>query len=255
MKTFYTACLVLFSLLPIKALTDFAWQNADYIEKAFIEIALKNEYKKTDMRIIRWQEAIRYQFIYEGTKPNDLLEGLMQKQLSHLASITKHPIQEASQPNLRIIFTRDEQYGDMIAKYVNPKARRLATESHCMGSFKLNSQHAISQGTVIIPTDHTFSKGLFVACVIEETTQLMGLPNDSDWVNPSIANDASKIEFLTGLDYVMLKLLYQENINAGMPLKTLKPILKENIQKLFKNKTIKKAPYLVNRQGLFRELN
>jgi len=243
-------------LLPIpSSAMDNTWQNPTYIHKAFIEIALKNEYRKTDMRLIRWHRPIRYQFIYEGTRRNTILEALTRTQMSHLSEITSHPILEATNPNFRIIFTTDNIYSKTIKKYVHAGAQHLARESNCMGSFNLNDDNAIVSATVIIPTDHAFSKGLFVSCVIEETTQLMGLPNDSDWVNPSIANDASLVEFLTGLDFIMLKLLYSPDLYAGMPLNQLKPVLYKNIRRLMINRTIKRANFLVNKKGLFKALN
>jgi len=37
------------------------WQDPVYIQKAFNEIALKNEYRATEGRILKWQAPIRYQ--------------------------------------------------------------------------------------------------------------------------------------------------------------------------------------------------
>jgi hypothetical protein len=51
--------------------------------------------------------------------------------------------------------------------------------------FKHNKQSELISVLVIIPVDHAMSHGLLPACVIEELTQAMGLPNDSDWVIPS----------------------------------------------------------------------
>ncbi len=124
-----------------------------------------------------------------------------------------------------------------------------------MGSFALNAQNQIEQAVVIIPVDHVYSRGLLVACIVEETTQVMGLPNDSDWVNPSIANDASRIELLTGLDYLLLKILYDSNLKAGMPLSQSQPIIKKIISDLQKNHQIKNAQHEVNKTGLYPLLN
>jgi hypothetical protein len=51
---------------------------------------------------------------------------------------------------------------------------------------------------------------------VEELTQVLGLANDSDAVFPSIFNDHTHNDFLTGLDFVLLKLMYHPALHSGM---------------------------------------
>lgn len=55
------------------------------------------------------------------------------------------------------------------------------------------------------------------ACLLEEMTQAMGLPNDSDLVTPSIFNQKSTLRTLTNSDLIMLKTLYDKRLPAGTP--------------------------------------
>lgn len=240
------------------------WQSPSYIQKAFNEIALKNEYQKTQHRILKWQTPIVYQFIYHDLPQNLDLETLFKKHLKHLHLITQHPIQALTdintsqlpaQPNLLIHLTRDINYARVIQQVSRTTVKSLARESHCMGTFRKNGQGAIEQGVIIIPVDHVYSRGLLVSCIVEESTQLMGLPNDSDWVNPSIANDASKVELLTGLDYLFLKILYNPKLKVGMPMSLSQPIIKQIIDELRNEGMIEKAQQEVNRHGLYPILN
>ena len=232
------------------------WQDSKYILKAFKEIALKNEYQSTHQKILRWHQPIKYQFKYHALPHNEMVETLFNIQLQHLSNITSHPILKSShKANLTIHLTKDEHYGSVIKRQTNSKVTNIEQLSHCMGSFKTNKNGEIIAAHIVIPVDHVFSKGLLVSCVIEESTQLMGLPNDSDWVHPTIANDKSKIEFLTGLDYVMLKLLYSKNIKAGMTGQALDKALQESIQKLRKRNQINTAQQQVNTEGLFPFVN
>ncbi|WP_019557079.1 DUF2927 domain-containing protein [Thiomicrorhabdus arctica] len=241
------------------------WQSPSYIQKAFNEIALKNEYRKTQQRIIKWQKPIFYKFVYHNLPQNPVIERLFNRHLQHLQQITQHPIQLISneklsshrqqKPNLHIHLTKDTDYGRVIQQVSKSKVRNIERESHCMGSFTLNAQHQIEQAVVIIPVDHVYSRGLLVTCIVEETTQIMGLPNDSDWVNPSIANDASRIELLTGLDYLLLKILYDSKLQAGMRLSQSEPIIKNIINEFQKKDLIKNAQQQVNKQGLYPLLN
>ncbi len=241
------------------------WQSPDYIQKAFNEIALKNEYRKTQQRIIKWQKPILYQFVYHNLPRNPVVENLFNEHFQHLQQITSHPIQLISDkkrlsnkrpsPNLLIHLTKDADYGRIIQQETKSLVENIQRESHCMGNFTLNAKQQIDKAVVIIPVDHVYSRGLLVACIVEETTQLMGLPNDSDWVNPSIANDASKIELLTGLDYLLLKILYESKLQAGMTLSQSQPIIKNIINHQQKNGDIESAQHQVNRHGLYPLLN
>ncbi|BBP42738.1 DUF2927 domain-containing protein [Thiosulfativibrio zosterae] len=247
--------LALFSgICQANALTD--WQDPEYIQRAFNEVALKNEYQKTDLRIVKWQVPIIYQLSYEHLQgPIPLIEEMAQVQMNHLASITNHAIKQShlkDKPNFRIILTKDAYFKTTIEKWAGSKMGYLAKESNCIASFKRNQHHEIIQASVVIPVDHAMSRGLLPACIVEETTQALGLPNDSDWVNPSIANDASKLDYLTGLDYVMLKLLYDPAIKAGMSFSQSQPILKASIQKMLKDQTIQNAYQSVKTGGLYQ---
>jgi len=190
-----------------------------------------------------------------------LVENLFAIHLQHLADITGLDIQAVShttkqnKANFTIYLTTDKHYGDVIHRYTDTKVKNIQRDSHCMGNFKTNKLHEIIQAEVILPVDHDYSRGLLVSCVVEETTQVLGLPNDASWVNPSIANDDSKIELLTGLDYILLKLLYNPVMKAGMTQKQVRKILKKEIKRLIDNGEVKKAAKTVNSEGLYQEVN
>lgn len=230
---------------------NLTWQNPSYIQKAFNEIALKNEYKKTAKRILKWQKPIRYTFQYHESSKNPLVESLFETHLKHLAQITNLPINQTAQANnLTIHLTSDKNYRNVIEKFTRTAVKNIERDSHCMGSFRTNRNHEIVSAEIILPMDHVFSRGLLVACIVEESTQVMGLPNDSDWVHPSIANDASKVELLTGLDYILLKTLYDPSLQAGMNQNQSQPIIRQVIQKLQQDGVIQKAHIYVNQSGL-----
>ncbi len=238
-----------------------AWKSPAYIAKAFKEIALKNEYAKTQQRVLKWQSSIVYQFKYHHLKQNKLVEELFNEQLKHLSEITQHPIQQSlhsqlTKPaNLVIHLTQDSHYETVITQQTGSKIRNIHRDSHCMGHFKNKQSGEIYTAHIVLPVDHVFSRGKLVSCIVEETTQLMGLPNDSDWVHPTIANDKSKIEFLTGLDYIMLKILYSKEIPEGMDKGTLNQNLKSVISQLKQQGEIDDASSRVNQSGLYPLVN
>ncbi|MBD3612109.1 MAG: DUF2927 domain-containing protein [Hydrogenovibrio crunogenus] len=239
-------------LLAATSNTD--WQNIKYIERAFIEVALKNEYRQTDMRLIKWGVPIRYQFSYLGLPNNPFIENLAVTHLKQLHTITNHPINQATagqSANLQIIFTKDQHYQEAIHRYIQKESKALSRKSNCSASFQLNRQHEIIGANVVIPVDYVMSRGLLPACIVEETTQIMGLPNDSDWVFPSIANDKSQLDLLTGLDYILLKLLYSPSLKPGMNLQQIRPILRSLLHQWKIAKLIQNASQKVKESGLY----
>jgi len=252
---FLAVILSLFFNHPIQAASTDAWQDLDYIERAFIEIALKNEYRETDLSVIKWQRPIHYDFAYYNLPKQAFIEKLAHAHFKQLQQITEHAIQpsfESGQAsNFQIVLTKDKYYKAAIEKHTQSTVKNLSRESHCMATYKRHKPKGITQAVVIIPVDHVMSKGLLPACIVEEITQVMGLPNDSDWVNPSIANDASKIDLLTGLDYILLKLLYDKKLKAGAVLKDAKPIIRKRLELLEETGEIKRAARKVNRSGLY----
>ncbi|HBQ44629.1 MAG TPA: hypothetical protein DD716_03140, partial [Thiomicrospira sp.] len=108
----------------------------------------------------------------------------------HLQDNTEHdngPSKANQAENLNIVFVQDKFYKQAINYFTKSSVKNIHKESNCMATINTNSQSEIQSATVIIPIDHAMSRGLLVSCIVEELTQVMGLPNDSDWVNPSIA--------------------------------------------------------------------
>lgn len=231
-----------------------SWQNPAYIEKAFIEIALKNEYQPSDMKVSKWTQPIHYQITFLHLKPYEPAIQMIDAHLKQLKHITQHPIsraQKSSPSNLKILITKDKYYQAVIDKYTGNKQPHLSTESNCMATIHKNKRHEIDQATVVIPIDYAMTKGMLPACIVEELTQIMGLPNDSNWVYPSVANDVSKIELLSGLDYIFLKLLYSNEIKPGMNLKTTRRIVQKLIKNYQAGSIIKRASSKVRQEGIY----
>ncbi len=65
------------------------------------------------------------------------------------------------------------------------------------------------------------------SCFHEELAQGLGLINDSDAARPSIFNDDEEFSLLTKHDELLLKILYDKRLRAGMDQKTARPIVKQ----------------------------
>ncbi|MFM4995481.1 MULTISPECIES: DUF2927 domain-containing protein [Aeromonas] len=206
-------------LLSLPLFAAERWQRDDYLLQSFMEVAMKREYgHEAQIRFSRWQAPIRLKLINEfGDKP--LQAEVVRVQSQHLARITGHPIEiVSSNPNLTLVMTRHQQMASWAVRTMrqDESVRIALKEGICLANFATNDSYEIVRATIIIPVDYSRAKGRFLDCVVEELTQVMGLPNDSDKVFPSIFNDNSVDSFPTGLDYLLLKLAYHPALHAGM---------------------------------------
>jgi hypothetical protein len=235
------------------ARADERWQRDSYLVESFMAIAMEREYGEAKQtRFARWQQPIRLQLINEsGDKP--LQAEVVKVQAAHLARITGHPISMVTaKPNLTLIMTDYSKMKSWANRTMgnDPSVNIALKEGLCLANFATNPQHEISRATIIIPVDYSRAKGRFLDCVVEEFTQVMGLPNDSDKVFPSIFNDNSIDSFLTGLDYVLLKMAYHPALKPGMSSDEIRAALPTALADLRAKGEIREANRRVQQQSL-----
>jgi hypothetical protein len=54
-------------------------------------------------------------------------------------------------------------------------------------------------------------------CLLEEITQSLGLPNDSDTMRPSLFSDRDQLIAFSRHDEILIRTLYDYRIKAGVP--------------------------------------
>lgn len=231
------------------------WQSDAYLTQSFFEVAMKREYgREQGVRFSRWQQPIRLRLINEfGDKP--LQAEVVKIQSQHLASIIGRPITLVNdKANITLIMTQRSQMASWASRTMGQDAsiKTALKEGLCMANFATNARHEIARATIIIPVDYSRAKGRFLDCVVEELTQVMGLPNDSDKVFPSIFNDNSIDSFPTGLDYVLLKLAYHPALQAGMTASEVRAALPEALKALRAQGEIAQADQRVQVNSLKR---
>lgn len=235
------------------ARADERWQSDRYLTESFMAIAMEREYGEAKQtRFARWQQPIRLLLVNEsGDKP--LQADVVKVQAAHLARITGHPISMVTaKPNLTLIMTDYSKMKSWANRTMggDPSVGMALKEGLCLANFATNAKHEISRATIIIPVDYSRAKGRFLDCVVEEFTQVMGLPNDSDKVFPSIFNDNSIDSFLTGLDYALLKMAYHPALKPGMSSDEVRAALPLAIKELRAKGEIREANRRVQLQSL-----
>ncbi len=238
------------------------WQSKAYIKKAFFEIAYKNEYGtvKDKLGLVRWEKPIEYQISYFNLPPSiEVAENLIHTHFQDLSDVTGLTIsQNNKRPNFRVVLTKKSHYQEAIERFFGAKekeAEKLEKDTSCLLSVKTHADSfSIKRALVIIPVDHAMRYGFLPGCVVEELSQATGISNDSDWVNPSISNDKSVFDLLTGLDYLFLKILYDRRLSVGMTVEQSGPIIDEILDDFHNNKTIQNSISEVRKLRLSQQL-
>ena len=229
------------------------WQNLGFISKAFTEVALRNEYSLQGSFVRNWHKPVKV-WIDHQVADQDIHTGLVKMHIKHLIGITGQQIsltERENRANLKIIFTRQQAWKEEVGKEFGPNAIQHVHGAVCMANFSVNGHYEIQKAVVIIPVDQARMHGKLVSCIVEEITQVLGLPNDSEKAYPSIFNDKTPESLLSGLDYLLLKALYHDDIRAGMSEDEVMPLLQKLLWGWQKDGTIQSAAKSVKNGELY----
>jgi hypothetical protein len=204
------------------------------IMRNFNIIAFGNEYtKKRYDNVRKWSGPIRMGI--NGKYPA-YFEAYVRQHLRNLWDLTKFPIElrysinmqkldllardfDANRINVILFYLPISEIPKAVAKYFDndeAQVRQMIKVSTCFAKYG-TKKNEIKWAIIVFPSH--LSKEYIRACVVEEITQILGLVNDSDRVEPSIFNDKSEYLALTEHDKWMLRMFYDPRIKAGMPRK------------------------------------
>lgn len=197
--------------------------NDAEVVRNFEEIALRNEHRRLrNPRVTKWLGPLRV-FVREDIHPGRFALEDLKKQFARISRLTGLParfVGNSSSANFIVVFTRLERFGSVIQATLRPAQPRLASRlarADCVGVFSRNLQTSeIVSATVIIPVDHANERGIMYRCIVEETTQVMGLPNDSTRIDITLFNDRSRLDDITPHDELLLRMLYHPAMRPGL---------------------------------------
>lgn len=196
--------------------------SAERLLRSFDLIVFHNEFdSRVDTRLRKWVDPVRI-FLDVRAGNFEVLKRQMDAHARNLAEITGYDIatvEDAKAANITVVFERDNRLEEVAWDYFSTDfdIRMVMRTNLCFGRYHSNANYEIFKAVVVIPTDRAISRKKLAACIVEETTQVLGLPNDSDEVTPSVFNDHSADDELTELDAILLKLLYDSRLKPGMP--------------------------------------
>ncbi len=246
--------LLLVSLSFKAASTPLTWLDRAFIETAFYNVALQHEYSSGTKPLAKWQQPIKI-WIDHRVGDQELHQELAELHIQHLGQVTQHPISlvnKESEANIKWIYTRQSKWISESKRVLNLKSTEHLNSAICTAGYRTNAKGEIVYAGIIIPVDQARSRGKLVACIVEEITQVLGLPNDSDKAYPSIFNDHTPEDLLSPLDVVLLQLLYEPELKPGMTKEQVKPIVRKILKRYQETGVLKQAPNTAQQAPLYQ---
>ena len=261
LRTTISSLLIMLTLAWSSSVIAIHWHANEYITNSFVAVTLSEKAQDSTAGIKKWQKPIYYE-IKHHIDDIELHERLVALHFSQIRDITGLKIQPADQlhpANLTIVLTSEKRYQQDIAHYfkLDENARTTKEMAKKIGSASLFTRrdNSIQQAAVVIPTDRARAEARLLATLSEMLTQVLGFPNRSTSVYPSVLNDRARDHFLSGLDYLMLKILYDDRVQSGMSsIKTRETVNQIIAERSFQDQ-IKTAELVVKQQGLYPLLN
>ena len=216
------------------------------LARNFVRIALFNEYRDdsdfrrpqaTVSKLRRWAGPIRMSVEFGDTVPlaqRDADLASVSAYAARLSRATGVPIRVTDRnPNFHVLFLGEDDrqaYGPRLRALIPNISEatvrtfvNLPREQLCVviGTFA-PGQSTYTKAVAMIRAEHP--NLMRSACIHEELAQGMGLANDSPGARPSIFNDDEEFALLTTHDELLLRMLYDPRLEAGMDPATAAPI-------------------------------
>lgn len=220
LRRFWAAALLV-AALPMGAAAGEPPTDAAILE-AFGKIAFGEEFvTDADPRLQKWTQPIRWRS-YEYVPLADDERAFLDRHIARLARLTGHDVAPAPtwpESNFIILFVAEDRYEATIERYIAPNRRHLLArlaQTACLGLARHHRlTFEIELAVAIIPVERARARGLVQSCIAEETTQVLGLLNDVE-IPGTLFNDSGAARDLTPLDEMLVRLLYDPILKAGM---------------------------------------
>ncbi len=216
----------------------------------FERIALAEEYERGQGfrpssgslgRIKKWIQPVRVtaEFgpsVTEAERSAD--SAALARYVSRMARVTGHPITMSDDsPNFHVLFMSEDDKALVrprilqLVPDINPASLRifdnLPRAIHCLVIAFSEDNGGYSYGKAIALVRAEHPDLLMQSCIHEEIAQGLGLANDSPQARPSIFNDDDEFALLTTHDEILLKMLYDPRLTAGMTADEARPIVRD----------------------------
>lgn len=167
--------------------------------------------------IAKWEGTIGISLQALGTEQYAQFIQAHLRNLRKLTGLAFHQVDpKANVQGVSVIFVKraDMDKIPVPEQYRAPMKQAAAAGSCYFLSWK-KPESRIVKAVVVVNVER--DPALINSCLLEELTQSLGLPNDSDAMRPSIFSDRDHLSELSPHDAILVRALYDPRMTAGLP--------------------------------------
>ncbi len=213
---------ILFLCLSINApaLSNDPAPTIDTLVRFFDTVVFGNEMEpdKASKTLARWSSPIIYAL--EGAPSPEHIKTLGQ-QFNTVTTLTDIKFQLAAETdrsgteNMTVLFVPSREMALIKFKGISQDLIKKVSSRHtCYFLYAKSSPQSINRSFIIV------NNGLDIKamehCLLEEITQSMGLPNDTNMLRPSLFSDSDQLNALSRNDEIILRTLYDNRLTVGL---------------------------------------
>ncbi len=166
--------------------------------------------------ISRWSGTVAISLQGRATKE---LVKTASTHLNHLAKLTGLKFRQVKRddpaPGISLVFVKRAEMNIIKGPGI-PSAlvEKLASSGGCYFIAFHKPPEKIIKAIIVVNVERTADA--LTSCLLEELTQSLGLPNDSNNYRPSIFSDSDRLLQLSRHDEILLRTLYDPRLKAGL---------------------------------------
>jgi DUF2927 family protein len=220
--------------------------TATMLARNFEQIVFFNEYASSGQRagsagqLRRWSGPVRMTVEFGPSVPPSQRkrdEADVRTYANRLARATGHPVTFGGPANFLVFFVSEDDREATLNQIATrlpgvtvfnlAAVRNLPSDAYCaVAAYASGSDRSTYTAAVAVIRAENPDL-LRLSCIHEELAQGLGLANDSPEARPSIFNDDDEFALLTDHDEILLRMLYDDRLSAGMSLDQARPIVRD----------------------------
>lgn len=234
-------------LLRTERAPEDAPYTADDLSQTFQRIAFSYEFQFSGGDIVnepiakplnRWSGQIRYRIMGDAVTPEDNAE--VARLTGEIEALTGLTFEETDGVHDMLITIASPEGQDDVEAYLRRRDMQIYADRYATWQASKTwvcgaTMSGARDGSGQLVYAHVFMGSsvtgiLRRSCLHEEIVQALGLTNDHPKARPSIFNDDQEFALMTDHDAVLLRALYDPELQTGMSESDAMPIVQRNMQ-------------------------
>ena len=211
--------IILFTLLLGACATQFGLRdNSEKQLTMFSQVVFAPDYdsRRTDY-LAKWASPLRINLLGDDAEDQRTPVKSQAQALSKLTGLDIALASADKPANVTIYFATPEKMNELASAVMRdrPSISSVLNTNGCASYYDKDAGNRITSARVFV---HTGEKVATVnSCISQQMTHILGMPNKSDLIQPSIFNAGAQLLQMTTLDLKMVRALYAPTLKPGMP--------------------------------------